>query len=63
MQKSTLKKEIVIIMILLDIKGNLNKRPLTYGNFHEPLTSNLMILERDIVLIPVNDLTSEDWRK
>ena len=56
--------------LLLDIEGNLNKRPLTYKKddiFHDPLTSDRMILERDTILIPVHDLTSEDdskiWRK
>ena len=50
-------------MILLDIERNLNKWPLTYCISHEPLTSNRMTLEHDIILKPVNDLTAEDWRK
>ena len=49
--------------VLLDIEFNLNNRPLTYIEdviAHQPLTPNSILLGRDLVLPPDQEVTSEN---
>ena len=49
--------------VLLDIEVNLNNRPLTYIEddiAHQPLTPNSILLGRDVVLPPDQEVTSEN---
>ena len=51
---------------MLDIEVNLNNRPLPYIEddiSHQPLTSNSILLGRDVALPTDQELTSEDERE